>query len=212
MSQGALYELGASMSWFSVRNHADEWRAILAGNPPVKPDANDDEVDTTVPAVAAGIEQTTRAFIPKELSRQLKGHPFSWFVPHLLEQMGYRTLVSPEGPDGGVDIVAHRDEPGFEPPIVRVQVKSGAGAVGHSEVASLLGTLAHSEFGGLVTLATFTGPARTFARAKPNLRLVDGDDLVDLVRAHDEMVDSRYKGLLPLKRVYVPDPDPGDLD
>ncbi len=175
------------MSWFPVRNHADEWRAILAGNPPAKPDANDDEVDTTVPAVAEGIAQTTRDFILKELSRQLKGHPFSWFV-------------------------AHRDELAFEPPIVRVQVTSGAGAVGHSEVAFQLGTLAHSEFGLLVTLAPFTGPARTFAGAKPNLRLVDGDDLVDLVRAHDETFDFRDKGLLPRKRVYVLEPDPGGRD
>src|ERR1035441_35444 len=28
--------------------------------------------------------------------------------------MGYCTRVSPEGPDGGVDIIAHRDELGFE--------------------------------------------------------------------------------------------------
>lgn len=38
--------------------------------------------------------------------------------------MEYRTRVSPEGPDGGVDIIAHKDELGFEPPIIKVQVKS----------------------------------------------------------------------------------------
>lgn len=126
--------------------------------------------------------------------------------------MGYRTRVSQEGPAGGEDIVAHRDDLGFEPPIVRVQVKSGSGAVGNPGVAALLGTLAHGEVGLLVTLGTFTGPARTVAPANPNLRLVDCDDLVELVLAHDETCDSRCKGLPPLKRVCVPDPDPGEHD
>ncbi len=39
-----------------------------------------------------------------------------------------------------------------------------------------------------------------------NLRLIDGDQLVDLVLEHYESFDSRYKGLLPLKRVWVPEP------
>ena len=40
---------------------------------------------------------------------------------------------------------------------------------------------------------------------KSNLRLIDGDALVDLILAHYEAFDSRYKGTLPLKRVYVPE-------
>ncbi len=37
------------------------------------------------------------------------------------------------------------------------------------------------------------------------MRLVDGTELVDLIFQHYEKFDSRYKGLLPLKRVYVPE-------
>jgi restriction system protein len=36
--------------------------------------------------------------------------------------------------------------------------------------------------------------------------LVDGDELVDLILQHYEQFDSRYKGLLPLRQVYVPEP------
>ncbi len=57
-----------------------------------------------------------------------------------------------------------------------------------------------------VTLGTFTPQARRFAEAKSNLRLIDGEELVRLVLAHYEDFDSRYKGVLPLKRVYVPEP------
>jgi restriction system protein len=35
--------------------------------------------------------------------------------------------------------------------------------------------------------------------------LIDGSDLVDLILEHYEAFDSRYKGLVPLKRVYVPE-------
>ena len=104
-----------------------------------------------------------------------------------------------------MDIVAHRDELGFEPPIIKVQVKSGEGKVGDPEVSSLSGKVGPHEHGLLVTLGSFTTAATTFGRSKSNLRLIDGDELVDLVFAHYDQFDSRYKGLLPLKRVYVPE-------
>lgn len=116
-----------------------------------------------------------------------------------------RTKVSPEGPDGGIDVLAHKDELGFEPPIIKVQVKSGDGSVGDPVVSALYGKVAQTEFGSLVTLSTFTAQARSFARSKSNLRLVDGTELVDLILQHYEQFDSRYKGLLPLKRVYIPE-------
>src|SRR5262249_32427628 len=75
----------------------------------------------------------------KRLAQELKGHPLAEFVAHLLNTMGYRTRVSPEGPDGGIDIVAHKDELGFEPPIIKVQVKSTAGSVGDPIVSALYG-------------------------------------------------------------------------
>ncbi len=56
-----------------------------------------------------------------------------------------------------------------------------------------------------MTLGTFTASARTFARGRSNLRLIDGAALVDLIFDHYEQLDSKYKALVPLKRVYVPD-------
>ena len=89
---------------------------------------------------------------------------------------------------------------------MKVQTKSGDGSVGDPVVAALYGKMASDEFGLFVSLGTFTPPAKNFARSKSNLRLVDGAELVDLIFAHYEQFDSRYKGLLPLKRIYVPEP------
>lgn len=201
-SQGALYEIGSAMSFFQVKNYAEEFRVALEGQVP-EPPADSDE---TVAFVAEEIEQTARDFILKTLAQRLKGHPFAEFVAHLLGMMGYRTRVSPEGPDGGIDIIAHKDELGFEPPIIKVQVKSSESSIGNPVVSALYGNVGPGEYGLLVTLGTYTNQARNFERGKSNLRLIDGEELVNLILAHYEQFDPRYQGLLPLKKVYVPEP------
>lgn len=201
-SQGALYEIGSAISFFMVKNYADEYRAALEGKAAAPAPVAQDE---TVAAVAEDIEETTRDFVLKRLAQELKGHPFAEFVGHLLNGMGYRTRVSPEGPDGGIDIVAHKDELGFEPPIIKVQVKSSEGSIGDPVVSALYGKVGAQEFGLLVTLGTFTSQAKNFAKSKTNLRLVDGDELVQLVFQHYDGFDARYKGVLPLRRVFVPE-------
>jgi restriction system protein len=201
-SQGALYEIGSALSFFQVRQFAEEFLTALSGK--LTPEAPKD--DETVSYVAEEIELNTRDYILKTLATELKGHALADFVAHLLGTMGYRSRVSPEGPDGGVDVIAHKDELGFEPPIIKVQVKSTEGSVGEPVVSQLNGIVDRSEFGMVVTLGKFTPPAVTFARNKSNLRLIDRDNLVDLIIQHYEQFDPRYKAVLPLKRVYVPEP------
>lgn len=200
-SQGALYEIGSALSFFQLKNYADEFRAALEGT---SAGPGTDDTDETVAVVAEEIENNTRDFILKQLARELKGHPFSHFVAHLLERMGYVTRVSPPGADGGIDIIAHRDQLGFEPPIIKVQVKSSEGTIGEAEVKHLFASIAGSEYGLFVALGGFKSTAVRFARSKSNLRLVDGEELVRLVLDHYEGLDSSYKGLLRLRRVWVP--------
>ena len=200
-TQGALYEIVSAMSLFQVKTYAEEFRAAVEGKVAPPPVAKDE----TVALVAEDIEETTRDFILKTLSQELKGHPLAEFVAHLLNTMGYRTRLSPEGPDGGIDIIAHKDELGFEPPIIKVQVKSTDGNIGDAVASAFYGNVGANEHGLLVTLGSFTNQAMSFSRSKSNLRLIDGDELVTLILAHYEQLDSRYKGILPLKRVYVPE-------
>ncbi|MDI9336535.1 MAG: restriction endonuclease, partial [Gammaproteobacteria bacterium] len=161
--------------------------------------------DPTVAEVTRDVEETTADFILKTLAQEAKGYPFQYFVANLLQTMGYRTQVSPPGPDGGVDILVHRDRLRLEPPIIKVQVKSSEGSIGQPDVAQLLGNVGSSEYGLFVTLGTFTKQAKTFANGKANLRLIDGDDLVQLILEHYEQLDAKYKELIPLRRVYVPE-------
>lgn len=203
-TQGALYEIGSALSLFQIKNYADEYAAAIENRTTPVPVGKDPTIDD----VAEDIEETTRDYVLKTLAQELKGHPFAHFVANLLNSMGYRTRVSKEGPDAGVDILAHRDELGFEPPIVKVQVKSSEGKIGEPEVSQLYGKVGAAEFGLLVTLGSFTAQATAFGRSKSNLRLIDGEALVSLLLDHYEQLDSRYKGLLPLKRVFVPESRP----
>ena len=135
-----------------------------------------------------------------------KGHRLAHLVGDLLETMGYRTRVSLEGPDKGIDIVAFRDELGLQPPIIKVQAKSGEGNVGSPEVQALSGAVCDKGAGLFVTLASFPKQARDFAYAKGNIRLLDGDALLELLLEHYEDLDDKYRAEIPLKRVYIPEP------
>jgi restriction system protein len=163
-SQGALYEIGSALSLFQLKNYAEEFRALAEGKtaPPVVPVKE----DSSIGAVGQDVEENTRDYILKVLAQQTKGHPFQDFVADLLKTMGYRTRVSPEGTDGGVDIIAHRDELGFEPPVIKVQAKSTEGTVGDEIVSQLSGKLGPGEYGLVVTLGSFSRPAIQFAKGR----------------------------------------------
>lgn len=199
-TQGALYEIGAAMSFFQVKNYAEEYLAALEGKATGLPPLN----DPTVKQVAKDIELTTRDFVLKRLSQELKGLPLEEFVKHLLECMGYQARLSRKN-EPSVDVIAHKDLLGIEPPIIKVQVKSSENTVTDKDVSALFGKLSPSEYGLFVTLGTYSPQCRNFEQGKANLRLIDGEELVDLIFQHYERFDSRYKGILPLKRVYVPE-------
>ena len=200
-SQGALYEIGSAMSLFQIKNFADEFLAALSGEPvPVKV-ATEDE---TVAAVAEEIEETTRDFVLKRLEQDMKGLPLEGFIVHLLQCMGYHARLTRKN-EPSVDVIAHKDHLGIEPPIIKVQVKSSPGTATDKDVSALFGKLSATEYGLFITLGTFSPSSRNFEQNKANLRLIDGVELVDLILQHYEHFDSRHKGMLPLRRVYVPE-------
>ena len=200
-SQGALYEVGSAMSFFQVKNFADEFRAALEGKPVT---VNSVEQDETVALVSGEIEDTTRDFILKRLSQEFKGLPLEGFVVHLFEAMGYHARQTQRN-EPSVDVIAHKDHLGIEPPIIKIQVKSSEGTASDKDVSALCGKLGTGEAGVFITLGAFSSHARDQEKNRPNLRLIDGEELVDLVLQHYEQFDAKHKGVLPLRRVYVPE-------
>ncbi|WP_276929739.1 restriction endonuclease [Herbinix luporum] len=200
-SQGALYEIGSAMSFFSVKNYADEFLTALDKD--FKKNISSDSEDESVGATADDIIESTKDFILKELSRQLKGYDLEIFVADLLRAMGYRTKVSPQGGDSGIDITAYKDE---LPPRILVQVKSQDGDIKESTIQSLKGAMREGDYGLFVTLSNYTKKAQKYLDSTPIIRGINGTELVELILKYYEDLSDKYRKMIPLKRVYIPVP------
>lgn len=201
-SQGALYEVGSAMSFFSVKNYADEFLSALDKDFK-KSVTSDDAEDESVGATAEDIVESTKDFILKELSRQLKGYDLEAFVADLLRAMGYRTTVSPQGGDSGIDITAYKDE---LPPRILVQVKSQDSDIKETTIQSLKGAMREGDYGLFVTLSNYTKNAQKYLDSTPIIRGINGTELVDLILKYYEDLSEKYRKMIPLKMVYIPVP------
>lgn len=199
-SQGALYEIGSAMSFFSVKNFADEYLSALDKGFK-KTLVTSDEEDESVAATAEDIIETTKDFILKELSKHLKGYDFELFVSDLLNAMGYRTTVSAHGGDSGIDITAYKDE---LPPRILVQVKSADGDVKETTIQSLKGAMREGDYGLFVTLSNYTKNAQKYLDGTPIIRGINGTEMVDLIMKYYDQLSEKYRKLIPLKMVYIP--------
>jgi restriction system protein len=200
-SQGALYEIGSAMTFFAVKNYADEFMAALDKD--FKKSLSSDSEDESVGATAEDIIESTKDFILKELSRQLKGYDLENFVADLLRAMGYRTTVSPQGGDSGIDITAYKDE---LPPRILVQVKSQDGDIKETTIQSLKGAMREGDYGLFVTLSNYTKNAQKYLENTPIIRGINGTELVELILKYYEDLSEKYRKMIPLKRVYIPVP------
>ena len=200
-SQGALHEVGSAMSFFSVKNYADEFLSALDKD--FKKKVDDDVEDETVGATAEDIIESTKDFVLKELSKKLKGYDLEEFIADLLQAMGYRTTVSPHGGDSGIDITAYKDELS---PRILVQVKSGDGNIKETTIQSLKGAMREGDYGLFVTLADYTKNARKYLEGVPIIKGINGTELVDLILKYYDDLSDKYQKMIPLKMVYIPVP------
>ena len=201
-SQAALFEIGSAVTLFQIRNHSSEFINAINGQGQSAADSQDDvDAEDVVEQIAI----TAEDFILKRIKSELSPEQFEHFVAHLLECMGFHSRVTQYGGDGGVDIIAHKDELGFVGPIVKVQCKQITSVVGDPEVSKLFGKVNAQEFGLFVVLGGYTKEAKAFERNKSNLRLIGGSELAAIVQRHYADLSPRYRSLIPLKQVFVPD-------
>ena len=213
-SQSALNEIGSFLTMFRVKRHALEFLSkvdpgVKAPSPSALADQDtpEDATDDDRASVAAPVqaEANTSDFVIKRLMTQLTGHQFEDFMAHLLECMGYTARVTSKSGDGGVDVIAHMDPLGFQPPIVKVQCKRTTGQTPRPDVDQLLGTLGDGEYGLFVNLGSFARGAIELERNRAKLRLINGEQFVELIFEHYAQLAPRYRAILPLKQIFVPD-------
>ena len=201
-SQGALYEAGSAMTFFMIKNYADEYLSALDKG--FKAQSIDDAgEDETIGATAEDIIEITKDYILKELSKNLKGYDLEKFIANLLEAMGYRAVVSPQGGDSGIDITAYKDE---LPPRILVQVKSGDSNIKEATIQSLKGAMREGDYGLFVTLADYTKNAKKYLESVPIIKGINGTELVELILKYYEQLSDKYQRMISLKKVYIPVP------
>lgn len=118
---------------------------------------------------------------------QLSPTEFEQLVANVWEAQGFATMVTPSTGDGGIDVIAHRDDP-VNPQRVAIQCKRHAHPVGRPAAQQLVGAIAdeprYTE-AILVGATGFTPDCIKYAHTQGRVRLVDGERLCSLIASLD---------------------------
>jgi HJR/Mrr/RecB family endonuclease len=134
-------------------------------------------VETEINLVCGEIMRATKEFDLNSLG----GHEFEDLIEELIKKMGFMVEERKMTADGGIDILAHSQEPLFAG-IYVIQCKRHNQKIPEHPVRDLYGVV-HSKNankGILITNSTFTQAAIDFARDK-QLELIDGGKLASLL-------------------------------
>lgn len=206
-----LLSMSGMLTIFKVsRNDAESRVRKLLESPTIAtesvPEITASEADEPAGDDTVNLEEAARDEILKFIQAKFKGHDLARLVDAILRAQGYKTEVSPPGPDGGVDILAGSGPHGFDRPRLCVQVKSGSGAEGQKTYNELLGVVTKfdSEQGLLVSWGGFTNPVKQDARkAFFTIRLWDQGDVVNAILQNYDRLDDEIKAELPMKRIWI---------
>lgn len=217
--QDLLYSFGAFMTICRIQRnnalarlqamHKTGWQAentksslnqsaIASGNQ--NEDVSNDETSETDLAEMAN-EQIVRL-----IEQKFKGHEFTRLVAAILKAQGYSVWQSPEGADGGADILASDGTMGFGDQRICVEVKSGTGTVDRPTVDKLLGAMTkfNARQGLFVAWGGFKqNVQKEMASSFFRLRLWSQDDLLEELFTVYDKLDDELKAQLPLKRVWT---------
>ncbi|CAM3489158.1 restriction endonuclease [Aeromicrobium ponti] len=199
LSQAAKNSLGSVLTVFRV----DEWGneiANLIEHPFTDPEPTDEAeekeiIEDLVSKALVMVQDKVDMLDPWQMQELVGG---------LLQAMEYNVHVSPKGPDGGVDVLAYKDAFGFEKPIIKVQVKHRKSSAGAPEIQQLLGANPIDANSLFVSTGGFTSHAEAVAKHN-SVRLIDLEELVDLVVKWYENMPNEVRSILPLQKMYVPE-------
>lgn len=175
---------------------------ISAVTKPAQPaEAGDEEISADTDLEEAASDQ-----IAKLILARFKGHGLTRLVEAILEAQGYTTYRSPDGADGGADILAGAGPLGFSAPRLCVEVKSEASPIDRPTVDKLLGAV--SKFGAdeglFVSWSGFKGNVqKELAASFFRVRLWTQKELLEALFDHYDRFDDDLKAELPLKRIWT---------
>ncbi len=199
-------KLGAEKMRDLAWKRYNEWYCSKELNVEVKPASRPEEEND--PAKETLIELETleerAANGIREFLKSKNPYDFQDLVAALLKAMGYYIQsVAPKGKDGGIDIVAYVDPLGAQTPRIKVQVKHKPDTVtGASDIRALLGVLKAGDIALFVTSGTYSADAKHAATSGDKfIRLIDGDEFIQMWQEYYDKMSDDDKNMLPLKRI-----------
>lgn len=174
-----------------------------SGDKPISvPEEENDPVKETLIELETLEERAINGI--REFLKNKNPYEFQDIVAALLKAMGYYIQsVAPRGKDGGIDIVAYVDPLGAQTPRIKVQVKHKPDtAIPASDVRALLGILKAGDIALFVTSGTYSADAKQAASGSNNfIRLIDGDEFIQMWQDYYDKMSDEDKNMLPLKRI-----------
>jgi restriction system protein len=152
------------------------------------------------------LEENARDGIASLIMSRFKGHGLTRLVEAILKAQGYTTWRSPEGADGGADILAGAGPLGFGTPRLCVEVKSEASPIDRPTVDKLLGAVSKfgAEEGLFVSWSGFkTNVQKELAASFFRVRLWTQKELLEALFAVYDKLDKDIAAEIPLKRIWI---------
>ncbi|NBV83422.1 restriction endonuclease [bacterium] len=154
----------------------------------------------------SNIEELAQDQIAQLIESRFKGHGLTRLVEAILKAQGYTTYRSPEGADGGADILAGSGPLGFGSPRLCVEVKSESNPIDRPTVDKLLGAVSKfgADVGLFVSWSGFkTNVQKELAASFFRVRLWTQKELIEQLFTHYENLEDELKAELPLKRIWT---------
>lgn len=206
-----LNSFGAFMTICRIQSNNAEARIAAMKSNGWKPETIVSTISATTSVVEAGtadtdLEELAFDQIAQLINARFKGHGLTRLVEAILKAQGYTTYRSPEGADGGADILAGAGPLGFGSPRLCVEVKSQDSLIDRPTVDKLLGAVQKfgADEGLFVSWSGYkSNVQKELAASFFKVRLWSQKELLENFFANYDLLDAEIKAELPLKRIWT---------
>ncbi|MEK3796028.1 restriction endonuclease [Paenibacillus sp. FSL R7-0204] len=214
LSASARNTLGSIMTIIAIPNDVQKEllkqmvTGQMEGNQPSHPldfvQVETEEEAEELDQIKDDVIEKSNEFIKDKIAK-LSWEQMEEFVAGVLRGMGYKTRITPKGPDRGRDILASPDGLGLEEPRIIAEVKHRKERMGANEIRSFTGGLRGKDRGIYMSSGGFTKEAKYEAdRSNIPITLIDLNLLAELVTQYYDQFDSETRTLVPLRKIYWP--------
>jgi restriction system protein len=216
--QDVLYSLGAFLTVCEIKRHDAVRRlenlARTEQDPgwsnrvsaPTSTSRDEEETPSDEATSSIDVQRYAADQISARIAERFTGHGLARLIEAIFVARGMVTWRSPEGPDGGIDVLVGSGPLGMDSPRICVQVKSSSSAVSVGVVRELQGVLGrlNADQGLLVAWGGLNQAAEREIRQQFfQVRVWAADDVLRELTAVYDKLPGEIQAELPLKRIWT---------